>query len=76
MDNQKIFMPSLTSGELIPLDNLSTAVAKVPNPPENSSAEISTVANLSAGAPVKINNFLSPTPSVPTVTPSNDNSSL
>jgi len=30
MDTQKPFLPSLTSGELMPLDSISTAVAKQP----------------------------------------------
>ena len=69
-------MPSVTSGELIPLDSVSTAIAKGPNPPENYSAEVINLANV--GAPVKINNFLSPTLNPAAATPglNNDNSSL
>lgn len=36
MDTQKPFLPSLTSGELIPLDSVSTAIAKQPNAHESS----------------------------------------
>ena len=67
-------MPSLTSGELIPLDSVSTAVAKANNPPENSTSEVINLGN--AGASVKFNNFLTPTPNAPTPGFINDNSSL
>ena len=77
MDNQKIFMPSLTSGELMPLDSVSTAVAKQPYLIENSSVDITTLPNNNSTAPVKINNYLSPTPNGVAATPNlnNDNTS-